>query len=119
MFMTLSINAQYLNFDKTEVIKLLKKQKTPYTTGITQIGNNFIEIPNVNSCSIKYFFNSNNICYKEVINIKNDFDNIAVMIMDLDEKHYITLDAHNLSVEESYGLVNVYKAENTYTLTIE
>ncbi len=114
LFIGLNASAQFLSFNKTEIISILGK--TNYSSGTISGGSSFIYIPEVSGCSCTYVFDKQGICIKEIIKSVNP--EIAELIMDLGSTYYIKI-GDVYWREESYGLVEVKKKENTFTFALK
>ncbi len=114
LFIGLNASAQFLSFNKTEIIYLLGK--TNYSSGAIINGETFIYVPELNGCSFTYSFDKNGICKKETVRSSNPA--VVELIMDLDNTYYIRI-GDVYWREQSYGLVEVKRVDNTFTYALK
>ena len=111
---TLNVSAQFLSFNKTEVISLLSK--TNYSLGQISSEYSFIHVSDISGYACTYIFNQGNICIKEIIKSTNP--EVVELVMDLDNTYYIRI-GNVYWREETYGLVEVRKVKNTFTFVLK
>ncbi len=105
----LTASAQFLNFNKKEIVSTLGD--TYYVSTISIDGNAIISVPNVSGCICTYIFDKNDICKQETIYSSNE--SVVDLIMGLERDYYIKIgDVYWL--EQPYGLVEVKRTGDTF-----